>query len=186
LEEEAVMLRRVQLLALACLMAALSACSVMSSQMRAQVDTSKSYHELTQNPGASLGLSVILGGYVLKVTNQPQKTTLMVLQAPLGFRDQPGQRDRSKGRLIVEYPGFLDPEVYTEDRKVTVGGRILESAPRGGDGTPYPYLRIAATEVHLWPQPKPYEAYDPWWPYPYRYPYYGYPWYHPHYRYRGW
>jgi outer membrane lipoprotein len=180
------MLRRVKLFALICLTAGLSACSVMSSNMREQVATSQSYQDLIQNPDASVGLNVILGGYVLKVTNQPRKTTLMLLQAPLGFQDQPGQRDKSEGRLIVEYPGFLDPEVYTEDRKVTVGGRILESASRSSDGTRYPYLRIAAAEVHLWPQPKTYEAYDPWRYYPPRYRYYGYPWYHPHYRYRGW
>lgn len=180
------MLGQVKLFALACLTAALSACSVMSSHMREQVDTPKRYQDLIQDPGASIGLNVIFGGYVLNVTNLPQKTTLMLLQAPLGFRDQPGQRDQSKGRLIIEYPGFLDPEVYTEDRKVTVGGRILESASRDGNGIPYPYLRIAASEVHLWPQPKTYDAEDPWRYYPPHYHYYHYPWYHPHYRYRGW
>jgi outer membrane lipoprotein len=180
------MLRWGHIFAMGCLAAALSACSAMSSQMRAQVNTSKSYQDLVQDPAASVGLSVILGGYVLNVTNQDDKTTLMLLQAPLGFQDQPGPRDKSNGRLIVEYPGFLDPEVYTEDRKVTVGGRILEGASLGGGDTPFPYLRIAATEIHLWPQPKTYDAYDPWWYYPPRYPYYNHPWYHPHYRYRHW
>jgi outer membrane lipoprotein len=153
--------------------------------MRAQVDTVKSYQDLVEDPAASVGLNVILGGYVLSVTNQPQKTILLLLQAPLGFQDQPGKRDKSKGRLIVEYPGFLDPEVYAKDRKVTVGGRVLESAPRGGGGTPFPFIRIAATEVHLWPQPKPNDIYDPWWFYPPPYRYFAYPWYRPYYyRYR--
>ncbi|MEJ2641730.1 MAG: Slp family lipoprotein [Desulfosarcinaceae bacterium] len=180
------MLRRLYIITLGCLAAALSACSVMSSQMRAEVDTSKSYQDLIQNPAASVGLNVILGGYILSVTNQHEKTTMMLLQAPLGFQDQPGQRDNSKGRLIVEYPGFLDPAVYAKDRKVTVGGRILESASRGGGDTPFPYIRIAATEIHLWPQPKPYDAYDPWWYYPPPYRYFEYPWYYPHYRHRHW
>jgi outer membrane lipoprotein len=180
-----VMLRHVYIFTMACIAAALSACSVMSPQMRAQVDTTKSYQDLVQDPAASVGLHVVLGGYILNVTNQHEKTTLMLLQAPLGFQDQPGKRDKSKGRLIVEYPGFLDPEVYTKDRKVTVGGRILESAPRGGGDTPFPYLKIAATEVHLWPQPKINADYDPWWYYPPPYRYFGYPWYRPYYRHRA-
>jgi outer membrane lipoprotein len=176
------MLRLGYIFIMGCLAMALSACSVMSSQMRAQVDTPKSYQDLVQNPATSVGLNVILGGYVVSVTNQDDKTTLMLLQAPLGFQDQPGQRDKSKGRLIVEYPGFLDPAVYAEDRKVTVGGRILGGGSRGGGDTPFPYLRIAATELHLWPQPKTYEPYDPWWYYPPYYRYYGYPWHRLHYR----
>jgi outer membrane lipoprotein len=154
--------------------------------MHSQVDTALSFEDLVHHPEDSIGLNVILGGYVLEVTNRHEKTTLMLLQAPLGFQDQPGQRDRSKGRLIVEYPGFLDPAVYGEDRKVTVGGRILEGGSRGEEGAPYPFLRIAAAEVHLWPVPKTYPHPDPWWDYPPHYRYYGYPW-HPHfYRYRHW
>ncbi len=180
------MMRLIYRIALVCLAAALCACSVMSSQLREQVDQTIAYQDLVQNPAASIGRKVIFGGYVLEVTNLTDKTILMLLQAPLGFQDEPGSRDKSGGRLIVEYPGFLDPAIYAEDRKVTVGGRVLDGGPGGNDAAPYPFLRVAAAELHLWPQPAPEPPYDPWWYGPPYYRYHHHHWRHPHHWYGPW
>jgi outer membrane lipoprotein len=139
-------------------------CSVMSANMRDQVDATGGFEELVSDMAHSKGAVVILGGYIIELTNQPQKTTLLLLDAPLDIRDKPGSRDRSRGRLIVEYAGFLDPEVFKKDRKVTVGGRIEAGAAEAGEAAPYPFLRIVAEEIHLWPLPKLYYADPPpWW-----------------------
>jgi starvation-inducible outer membrane lipoprotein len=67
---------------------------------------------------------------------------------------------------------FLDPEIYSRHRGVTVAGKvtgqiqILENDPYG----PYPVIQIE--EIHLWADPdddryqawRPaYRPYGPWW-----------------------
>lgn len=120
------------------------------------------------------GNAVILGGYVLEVENQKDHTRILAVQAPLGFGQHVKSKDLSEGRLVLIYDGFIDPEVYTKGRQITVGGTILD----GADNDPevlYPYLRIQANSIHLWPEEKPrspdYFNEDVWL---YHYPY---PWY---------
>lgn len=181
------MRRLFPIVGLVCIVVLLSGCSVMSKSMRNQVGTMQSFEDVINAIPKSIGSNVIFGGYVLDVTNAADKSTITLVQAPLGIGDEPGSRDKSKGRLVVEYQGFMDPEVYTRDRKVTVGGRILHGAAAVSDQTPYPYLRIDAQEVYLWPVRTRYH-YDPWlWDHPYyhRHHYWSY-WRHPYYRLHYW
>jgi len=78
---------------------------------------------------------------------------------------------------------FLDPEIYSKDRKVTVGGKVAGSRQRALGNRIYEYPVIEAQEIYLWPRKdkhaRPYYPfyYDPWY-----YPWYPYPYYrrHPH------
>jgi len=146
------------------------------------------FPELIAHAAKHLDQTVILGGYVLEVTNQPDHSRMVAVQAPLGMSREPQSKDQSQGRLILEYPGFLDPEVYAKDRKITVGGRVLGSSATDPSLGRFPYVRLQVTEIHLWMEQKPYDPYwDPWWgyPYPYFYPYpYSYGW--RHYPYHRW
>ena len=160
-------------------------CSVMSPALNQAALSNVSFPELLAHTRQYIGQTVVLGGYVVKVDNQKTLTRLVVVQAPLGIGQEPKSKDLSQGRMVVDYKGFLDPEVYAKDRKITVGGIVA-----GGSGvdTPtesFPYVRIEATEIHLWPEKTPYvydPYWDPWWwggPYPYYWRgYYPGPWYH--------
>jgi outer membrane lipoprotein len=66
---------------------------------------------------------VILGGYILETKNLTDETIVEVLQAPLTFQVEPKSKDLSEGRFIVSHKGFLDPEVYNKDRKLTVANQ---------------------------------------------------------------
>jgi outer membrane lipoprotein len=168
----------------------LGGCSVMSPSVE-QAAVPLTFQELVDNTAPYIGQSVIMGGYVLSVENLEDSTRIVALQTPLGAGQNPKSKDLSQGRLILIHPGFLDPEVYTKDRKITVGGTLSGSSTIDQDAkTPYPYLKIQVTEIHLWPVEKPVPPYPypyPYWDYPYWdnpwYPYY-YPWgwRHPH----GW
>lgn len=153
-------------------------CSVISRQARKDGSVSLPFEILLKDPGKSKGNTIILGGYILETRNLPDKTIIIVLQSPLQFRDEPGSRDDSKGRFMVTHKGFLDPEIYSKDRKITVAGIIVGLTSEPVDQDTYTYVTLQSREIYLWPvydsnQYRPYH-YDPFYPYPYyhRHPYY--------------
>ena len=136
------------------------------------------FAEMVAGAGQFLGKTAILGGSVLDVVNLKDQTRLEALHVPLGVGQKPKDKDLSEGRLIIEYPGFLDPEVYTKGRLVTVTGKLLGSSASEENDKPFPYLRLLVMNLHLWPIEKPRPP-DPYWdPFWYPYPWY---WRHPHY-----
>ena len=140
------------------------------------------FKTLVQEEDKYKGYTVILGGYILETKNLADQSTIKVLQAPLGFREEPKSKDHSEGRFIILQKGFLDPEIYSKDRKITVAGKVVGTVVEKVDGFPNPYLKIESREIYLWPESQPYYQspyYDPWYyPYPYswrwyrRHPYY--------------
>ena len=161
--------------------AVLTGCSVISKNIRQEADAEVRFAALKRNADAYAGKTVILGGYILEIENLPDQTRLMVLQAPLNFQDEPDDRDRSRGRFRVIFPGFLDPAVYKKDRKITVAGTVTgaETVRINRHDYTLPVLRMR--EIHLWQEPReppdyPY-YYDPFYPWPdprFRY------WHHPY------
>jgi outer membrane lipoprotein len=135
-----------------------------------------------KNAKQYIGETVIVGGHVVEVQNKNDQTLITAVQAPLGVRQEPKPKDQSQGRLILVYPGFLDPKVYTEHRKITVAGKLLGSSQIETDDKPFPYLRVKVSEIHLWSVARP-RYVDPywnygWWPYYHPYPFW---WRHPYY-----
>jgi outer membrane lipoprotein len=162
------------------IVAGLVSCApAISEKFRQKIQTPLNFTELRLQPEKYVGKEVILGGYILDTVNEPDKSLLIVLQAPLGYRDEPKDRDLSKGRFLVETKQFIDPEVYNSGRKITVGGTVAGSEEQELGNATYSLPVIEAVELHLWPEEKDY--YRPY--YPHRYPYYLYPYdypYHPY------
>ena len=134
------------------------------------------FSELVAHADQYKGKAVILGGYVLEVENFEGHSRISAVQAPLGFRQHVKSKDLSKGRLILIYDGFIDPEVYAKDRRITVGGNILDGAADDPE-LHFPYLKIRVNSIHLWPKEKPPPSdyfYEDVWLYP-RYWYWSYP-----------
>ena len=163
-------------------------CSVIPQHIREESLPPMDFKILLENPNKYKGDSVILGGYILETDNLTDQTIIKVLQAPIGSRDEPKSRDYSQGRFIILQKGFLDPEIYSKDRKITVAGTVVGSVIEKIDEFSHPYLKIQSREIYLWPKDQEYPPasyYDPWfYPYPfYWYPYrhyYPYYWYHHH------
>lgn len=170
----------------------LTACSVMSQAVEEEALPEIPFPELIAHAANHLNQTVILGGHVLEVSNASDHSRMVLVQAPLGINREPQSKDKSQGRLILQYPGFLDPEVYAKDRMITVAGRLLGSSITDARPEPFPYVRLQVTEIHLWAEQKqvPYDPYwDPWWGYPYPFPYfYPYPYHYwgGRYPYRRW
>ena len=158
----------------------LSGCShTVSKEFRQKASSPVDFRELLEKGERYKGERVILGGYVLEVLNGPGSTLLKVLQSPLDSEEKPKSSDLSEGRFLVRTQQFLDPEVFSQGRRVTVGGRVagVQQGPVGKGFYQYPV--IEAEELHLLPKVVPRARY----PYPYywHYPWYPYPWYgHPY------
>lgn len=171
---------------LACLLALVwvTGCTVISQQVQDKALPPVSFEELIADVDQYKGQTVILGGYVVSVENQKSQTRIVALQTPLGLGQRPKSKDLSRGRLILISKGFLDPEVYTKDRQITVGGKVLNSSANDPQAA-YPYLEIQVEEIHLWSVEKPVAPYPYWYDdfwYPYPYPgWYRYPYWHRHY-----
>ena len=156
-------------------------CSIMSKQVRTESMPPVSFKLLDQETDRYIGNTVTLGGYILETKNLADESVMMILQTPLGFREEPKSKDQSEGRFIVSQKGFLDPEVYKKDRKITVAGKIVGSELEKVDGYSHAFLKLESHEIYLWPEQKQISRYqydDPWCDH---YPYY---WFHhyPYYR----
>jgi outer membrane lipoprotein len=150
-------------------------CSVISQQVRKESMAPVNFKILIQETDKYLGNTVILGGYILETQNLADRSSIKVLQAPLGLGENPKSRDDSKGRFIISHKGFLDPEIYSKNRKVTVAGTIVGTVVEKVDQFAQTYLKIESREIYLWPKEEEYVRpyyYDPWY---YPYPYYLYP-----------
>ncbi len=146
---------------------ALAGCaSVISKELRAQAVPIRGLSEVRENPDVFKGKTVVLGGTIIETRNTPEGTTLLVLDRPLGNRDEPTLGEGSDGRFMAEVPRYLDPVLFALGSAVTVAGAVtgVRSEPVGQ--APYTYVVIQAQEVHLWSRdrypPYPY-YYDPFW-----------------------
>jgi len=125
-----------------------------------------------------LGREVRWGGKLIETGNRENTTRLTVLARPLYRDGEPQYTDASAGRFIAIIPGFLDPQVYAADRRVTVTGTLARTEAGKVGEFPYTYPVVEATAWYLWPdETESYYGY----PYPGWYdPWYG-PWYDPWY-----
>jgi outer membrane lipoprotein len=140
------------------------------------------FSEVLKAPEAFKGESIIWGGVIIETITRSDDTLMIVRQADLDFQKQPKDLDKSAGRFIIRYRGFLDPAIYSKDREVTVVGTIAgkEERPVGEHRYMYPVIDIL--DLHLWEKriEAPY-YYDPWYGDPFLYPWRPYPWYrHPY------
>ena len=122
------------------------------------------------------------GGVILNTENKQKSSWLTLIAFPLSDRGEPQTSDQSPGRFIAIVDDFLEPLVYSRERKITVIGRLLRTETLKIGEFPYQYPVIQVEHFYLWP-PEPEPAvvdYPPdWWYDPWYNPYY--PWYYPYY-----
>ena len=154
---------------------AFSGCApVISKQLREQVAKELTLQVVLKNPEAYKGKTVLWSGVIISSVNLTEGTMLEVLQKPADMQRKPKDVDKSEGRFLALYPGYLDVAIYNGGRKVTVAGEVQGKKIQRLGEIDYTYPLISATEIHLWPVEKKDRIYCP-------YPYWHYPsWYVPH------
>ncbi len=159
----------------------------ISKQLRDEAEPRIPFQRLLQEVESYKAQVVILGGYILETLNESDGSLLTILQVPLDSQNKPKLSDLTEGRFLVWTRKFLDPEIYSKDRKITVGGKVVGTRQRKLGNAMYVYPVIEAQEIHLWPREAKYKRpyypyyYDPWY-YPRYRPWYPYPYYHRHHR----
>lgn len=128
---------------------------VISKQVLNEVDKNATFAQVAKDPDAYKGKTVLFGGAIIETKNLADKTVITVLQHPLGSRGQPAAGDVSEGRFIVTTPGFIDPAIYSQGRKITVAGRVVGKEKRPLGEIEYTYPVIEKRELYLWPAEKP-------------------------------
>ncbi|MGD8614043.1 MAG: Slp family lipoprotein [Gammaproteobacteria bacterium] len=164
----------------------LSACaSSVPLEIREAPADNPTFEQVSKAPQDYRDREVRWGGGILETENRQESTRVTVLARPLGSDGRPEDTDDSPGRFIAIMPEFLDPMVYSEDRRLTVTGRLLGTETDKVGEFSYTYPVVEVRHHYLWPRettrayPPPYYRY-PWWYYD---PWYYDPWYRPWYPY---
>lgn len=136
-----------------------------------------------------LSQKVRWGGVILKTENKQNGSKLTIIGAPLSEQGKPQNTDQSPGRFIAIVDSFLEPQLYSPDREITVTGQLLPGETQKVGDFSYNYPVVKVDHYYLWPvvhqadhiDDLPYWWHDPFYPWPYHYyPYY--PYYPHHYR----
>lgn len=135
-----------------------------------------SYAQALKEPDKLRGTAVRWGGVIANVENRSDETWIEIVDQPLEKYGYPHATDRSAGRFLAQVSGFVDPVLYTTQRRITVAGKLEGTQQQRIGEHPYTYPVVRVEHLHLWPLPPktvnyyyPF-PYDPWYPwgYPYR------------------
>ncbi|WP_079200445.1 Slp family lipoprotein [Candidatus Methylacidiphilum infernorum] len=129
----------------------LSSCSPISGRIMKEAQGSPSFTEIKKNPNRYKNKMVILGGTIAQVKNLKNKSYIEIIQNPLDNTDYPLDSSKSSGRFLVLTSRFIDPQLYSVGKRITVAGRIIGGQPGVIGQRTYVYPLIAASQIHLWP-----------------------------------
>jgi outer membrane lipoprotein len=122
-----------------------------------------------------IGTEVRWGGVIGKVENRATHTWIELVRQKLRDDGKPRADDRSDGRFIASFEGFVDPVVYEVGRPLTVVGTIEAKTERPIGEYDYLFPIVAVEGSYLWKAATKYR--DPYYPPPYWY--YDLRFYHP-------
>lgn len=122
---------------------------VISHDIRSISDDQLSLSAVFKDPESYHGSIIIIGGTIVRTLNKDEGTYIEVIEKPLDYRGIPKHSDSSYGRFIVIHPGFLDGELFSKGRHVTVAGEIIGSRVQKLDEMDYSYLVLQSREIHL-------------------------------------
>jgi outer membrane lipoprotein len=122
-----------------------------------------------------IGTEVRWGGVISKVENRASHTWIELVRQKLRENGKPRTDDRSDGRFIASFEGFVDPVVYEVGRLLTVVGTIEAKTERPIGEYDYLFPIVTVEGSYLWKAAPEYR--DPYYPHPYWY--YDLRFYHP-------
>jgi len=122
-----------------------------------------------------IGSEVSWGGVISKVENKASHTWIELVRHKLRENGKPRTDDKSDGRFIASFEGFVDPVVYEVGRPLTVVGTIEAKTERPIGDYDYLFPIVTVEGSFLWKAAPEYR--DPYYPHPYWY--YDLRFYHP-------
>jgi len=157
----------------------LSSCtSYIPAEIRGDIDTTPNVSQAHKQPGKFLSQQVRWGGKILSIENRQNTSRLTIVAFPLNSYGRPKKTDQSPGRFIAIIEQFLEPELYSKDREITVTGRLQKSEILKVGEFSYSHPVVQVDNHYLWAVEKPTSPnymhhwwhdswYNPYYPYPY-------------------
>lgn len=130
----------------------ISGCSAVPDKLSVSEDTALTdYQSASNQPTQYSGEQARWGGRIIQVKNLPDSTLLDLLHFELNSSGRPIEKDESAGRFRVYVQGYLEPEIYSPGRSLTVLGTVAapETVRVGRFQSEQPVLH--SQEIHLWP-----------------------------------
>jgi outer membrane lipoprotein len=124
---------------------------VLSQAVTDASDRNVLFGDLQRNTDRYIGKSVLFGGTIIWVGNDPEGGWAEILQRPLGFRMEPEMDDQTGGRFLLLTNEILDEQIFSKGRKITLVGKVEGKEPRSLDKISYDYPLLRVQEYHLWP-----------------------------------
>ncbi|OSN05157.1 hypothetical protein AU510_10080 [Lonsdalea britannica] len=148
---------------------ALSACVTVPESLQGTSATPQmDLVRVMSAPAVYVGQEARLGGKVVAVSNEANRTRLEISSMPLDEGAKPILGAPSEGRFVAYVNGFLEPTDYT-NQLVTVVGPITGSESGKIGNRPYRFVVVQADRYKRWrvvQQLAPTAGmYDPWWGY---------------------
>lgn len=156
----------------------LPACSSqVPPDIRHGLKDSPTISKIQADPEAYTSQPVRWGGVILNIENRQDSSRLTIVAYPLSKNGEPQVSKNTIGRFVAKFNFFLEPQVYSRDRVITLTGELIKTETIKVGNFPYTYPVIAVKQYFLWPVEEPAEIlYPPWWYDPYYWPH------HPPYR----
>lgn len=135
------------------LLALLAGCSSLPQAIRVDKETPlPSYADVRKTPANYTGKTLVVGGLIVTVSNEADHSVIEMLQLPLNSNGRPGtDTSKSAGRFKVRIDAFLDPEIYSNGRYLSVRAQVTGTEDGSIGKHPYEYLILHADGYYLWP-----------------------------------
>lgn len=159
----------------------LSSCaSNIPKDIRSDLEGAPTLAQVHAQPDAFLSQRVRWGGKILKIENKQNASTITVVAFSLNSYGRPENTDQSPGRFIATVNQFLEPELYSKDREITVTGPLQKSVTQNVGEFAYNHPVVQVDNYYLWPVRQEIEPdyMNHWWHDSWYNPYY--PWPYPH------
>jgi outer membrane lipoprotein len=137
--------------ALALLVAGCSGSKVIPSDLKDQIDSSVSFHDIQASPQAVQGRTVLLGGEVLAARRVQEGVELEMLQLPVKDDDPPAERrTASQGRFLATDRSAGDPASFPPGTRITFVGTVTGEETRSLDESTYRYPVVEVKHLYVW------------------------------------
>jgi outer membrane lipoprotein len=145
------------------LMLTLTACAATKPTIHAKSNQELSYEQVVGNLDTYQQQTVRWGGIIAEVANYENFSELTIVQFPLTRYGVPITSEKSAGRFIVRSDDFLDPIIYSPEKRVTFLGTVQSLQLQKVDQKMLSLPLITLDESHVWPQndPESSRAYNP-------------------------
>ena len=128
----------------------LLSCASTPSFDVSDVDRALTPADVIDKPELKLGKIALWGGTILGLKNLKESTQIEMLAYPLDSSHRPRLEEKTLGRFIIQHQGYLEPEVFTQGKQLSVVGEVGQSVTGKIGDSDYTYPLIHSRNIRLW------------------------------------